>query len=110
MAVQLLLHGWLSHPCKKCWESFQLFENKLDTRRINIALSQKAKMVHLPAQIQISDTEGNWGKKSEISIGKQRKICNNHDQSYQVCTCPRWQKPKPICVKGKCARITDIFS
>lgn len=64
MAVQLLLHGWLSHPCKKCWESFQLFENKLDTRRINISLSQKAKMVHLPAQIQISDTEGNWGKKS----------------------------------------------
>lgn len=50
------------------------------------------------------------GKKSEIYIGKQRKIRNNHDQSYQVCTCPRWQKPKPICVKGKCAWITDIFS
>lgn len=49
-------------------------------------------------------------KKSDIYIGKQRKICNNHDQGYQVCTCPRWQKPKPICVKGKWAWITDIFS
>lgn len=118
LVYHALIHGssaaaaWMAEPSlQKCWECFQLFENKLDTRRINIALFQKAKMINLPEQIQISDAESDWGKKkSEIYIGKQRKICYSHDQSYQVCTCPRWQKPKPICVKGKCAWITDIFS
>lgn len=68
MAVQLLLHGWPSHPCKNCWKSFQLFENKLDTRRVNVALFQKARMIHLSAQIQISDTESDWGEKNQRCI------------------------------------------
>ena len=62
MAVLLLLHGWLSRPCKKWWESFQLFENKLDTGRATSALSQKTMVKHLTAQIHISDTESDWQK------------------------------------------------
>lgn len=63
------------------------------------ALSQKVMVKHLPAQIHKSPK---WlGKKSEIYIDKQRKISNDHDQSYQVCTCPRWQKAQTICVTGK---------
>lgn len=45
-----------------------MLENKLDIRRVNTALFRKAKMVHLPAQIQISDTEGDWGRKNQIFI------------------------------------------
>lgn len=73
MAVQLLLHGWLSHPCKKWWEPFQLFENKLDTRRASSTLSQKTMVKHLPAQIHISDTESNRGKKSEIYVDTNKR-------------------------------------
>lgn len=73
MAVQLLLHGWLSHLCKKCWESFQLFENKLDTRRVNIALFQKAKMVHLPAQGDTGHRRWLGGKNQRFILGNKGK-------------------------------------
>lgn len=67
-------HFWVSRICQDLdlltdfekntmwWESFQLFENKLDTRRASSALSQKDTVKHLPTQIHISDTESDWEK------------------------------------------------
>lgn len=83
----------------------------LDTRKTSSGLSQKVMVKYLPAQIHIADHRKWLGKKIRgLYWHKQRKISNNHDQTYQVCTSPRWQKAQPLCITGKSAWSTDIFS
>lgn len=112
MAVQLSLHGWLSHLCKKWRNHCKYLKIKQDTE-VQLPAWPYPKMLWgniFLHKCTLQTLEVTEEKIWDSYWHKQGKINNSHEQSCQVYTHPIWQKAQPICITEKSAQNTDDFS